>query len=113
MLIRRMDYYERPILPLLHMHIDGAPHRRQHYQVIAKYRDKLYQAGLTSGIRMPIRHKIAVKVLFINPCSPDYDNLVVALWRALDGNSHNEPTVLFDDSLIESVEGMDRFFPYR
>jgi hypothetical protein len=113
MLIRRMDYYERPGLPLLIIHIDGAPHRRQHYAVIAQYRDKLYEAGLKSGLKMPIRHKIAVRVLFINPCSPDYDNLVVALWRALDGNSHIAPTVLADDSLIEYIDGMGRYFPYQ
>jgi hypothetical protein len=107
-----VDFTRRPDdLPLLRFYIHGAPHRRQHMAVIGKYRDELYAAGVAAGLRMPIKHPIAVSVLFIDPCSPDLDNLLMALYRALDGTSHNEPTILADDGLIFCIERMGKFYP--
>jgi hypothetical protein len=96
--------------PLLRLYVHGAPHRRQHVAVIHRYRDELVAAGRAAGLVLPIRHEIDLKVTFINPCSPDLDNLIVALYRAMDGTSHAAPTLLDDDGLIQDVR-MGKFFP--
>lgn len=98
-------------LPLLRFYVHHAPHRRQHHRVIAMYRDELVTAAKAAKIEIPIRRPIAVSVLFIDPSSPDLDNLLMALFRALDGTSHSKPTVLQDDGLIFSLEKVAKFYP--
>lgn len=107
-----VEYVERENdLPLLRFYIHNAPHRRQHHRSIAVYRDELVAAAKASNIAIPITVPIAVSALFINPLSPDVDNLVCALWRALDGTSHSKPTVLKDDGLIHAIERTAKFYP--
>lgn len=98
-------------VPLLRLYIHGAPHRRQHIQVIHRYRDELVKAAVAAGIKVPITIPIDLWVMFIDPCSPDLDNLHMALARAMDGNAHNRPTLLADDSLISWISGMGTYFP--
>ncbi len=105
-----VEYHEREHPPLLRLYIHGAPHRRQHFQVIQRYRDELVAAGRAAGLRLPIVDPIDLRVTFINPCSPDLENLLTALYRALAGTSHEAPTLLEDDSLIQSVS-MGKFYP--
>jgi Holliday junction resolvase RusA-like endonuclease len=90
--------------PTLRIFVHGAPHRRQHIQVIERYRKELMVAMKAAKIRTPIRCDIDLWVLFIDPCSCDLDNLIAALYRAMDGH------VLVDDSLIQHVE-MSKFYP--
>lgn len=107
-----VEYIERgDDLPLLRFYIHHAPHRRQHWKVIAQYRDELTAAAVAAKIPIPIKRSIALSVLFIDPSSPDLDNLVVALFRAIDGKSHHKPTILKDDGLIETLEKVGKFFP--
>lgn len=105
-----VEYDQSRYPPLLRLYVHGAPHRRQHYRVIQKYRDELVAAGRAAGVRLPIMDPIDLAVTFINPCSPDLDNLITALYRAVDGTSHDKPTLLEDDSLIHGVT-MGKFYP--
>ncbi len=105
-----VEYHQDVHPPLLRLYIHGAPHRRQHVAVIQRYRDELVAAARAANLAVPIRHPIDLKVTFINPCSPDSDNLIVALCRAMDGTCHVKPTLLTDDGLIQSVT-MGKFYP--
>lgn len=101
-------------LPLLQFYIHKAPHRRageKHHRVIVEYRDELVAAAKAAGVKVPIDVPVAVSVLFIDPSSPDLDNLVMALFRAIDGTSHSKPTVLRDDGLIHCLEKVAKFYP--
>lgn len=107
-----IEYVERENdLPLLRFYIHQAPHRREHRRSIAIYRDELVAAALASSIKIPIAEKVAVSVLFVNPMSPDMDNIITALWRALDGKAHTKPTVLVDDGLIFAIEKTAKYYP--
>lgn len=99
-------------LPLLRMYIHHAPHYRQHFAVIAKFRDELTAAAKAAGIPIPIAEQIELWVLFIDPSSPDLNNLHMALCRAMDGNAHRAPTILKDDGLIKWAS-MGIYFPNR
>jgi len=104
------EYLPERIPPLLRLYIHYAPHRRQHRAVIQKYREALVKACEEANIPLPISHKIELWVLYINPCSEDYDNLTVALWRALDGKTLDGPSVLTDDKLVVWCSG-GSYFP--
>lgn len=107
-----LEFVERENdLPLLRLYVHNAPHRRQHHRVIAQYRDELVAAAKAGKISIPICKPIAVSIFFINPTSPDLDSLVVSTFRAMDGTSHNKPTVLKDDGLIHSIERTSKFYP--
>ena len=105
-----VEYHPSTHPPLLRLYIHGAPHRRQHIATIARYRGELVAAGWAAGLELPIAHPIDLRVTFINPCSPDLDNLITALFRAMDGTSHARPTLLSDDGLVENVS-MGKFYP--
>lgn len=105
-----VEYHAGAHPPLLRLYVHGAPHRRQHMAVIQSYRAELVAAALAAGVRVPIRHPIDVKVLFINPCSPDLDNLLTALYQAMDGCTLRGPAVLADDGLIQDVQA-SKFYP--
>lgn len=98
-------------LPLLRLYIHIGLHRRMHYQAIAAYRDELVAAAKAAKIAIPICRPVALSVLFINPLSPDLDNLLTAVFRAMDGTSHAKPTVLMDDGLIFCLEKVSKFYP--
>lgn len=86
--------------PVLRLYIHGAPHRRMHRAVLALYRKELYAAAKSTKVQMPIRHNVELVVTFINPTGPDLDNLIVALFQAMDGKCGKGPTILVDDRLI-------------
>jgi Holliday junction resolvase RusA-like endonuclease len=107
-----IKYVERADdLPLLQFYIHGAPHRRMHHQTIEAYRKELVEAAQKEKIVIPIKHPVAVSVLFIDPTSIDLDNLLTALWRAMDGKDHRKPTVLADDGLIHWIERTGKYYP--
>jgi hypothetical protein len=91
--------------PLLRFYIHGAPHRRIHEAVLQQYCNALWEAGREARIPAPIRNNIELSATFINPTSPDLDNLLTALFRALDGKCGQGPTLLADDRQIVFVQG--------
>jgi hypothetical protein len=105
-----VEYHQQLHPPLLRLYIHGAPHCRQHIQVIQRYREELVAAARAAGMRFPIRHAIELKALFINPCSPDLDRLHVALYQALDGKTLRPPALLVDDGLIQAVS-LAKYYP--
>ncbi len=104
------EYDERQHPPLLKLWIHGAPHRRVRVEVIAVYRACLLQTCRRIGLVMPIDHPIDLKVTFVDPSSPDLDNLLTALYQALDGRTLGRPGVVADDGLIQHVT-MGKMFP--
>lgn len=90
----------------LRMFIHNAPHRRMHHAVLSEYRKELWVAwkfALGDLTDIPISESVDLDVTFINPLSPDLDNLITALFQALDGKTGKGPTILKDDGLISSV----------
>lgn len=96
--IAKMDNTKQP--PLLQMSIHGAPHRRQHHQVLQQYRMELKRALREEKITTPINYTVDLWLLFVDPSSPDYDNLLTALFRAMDAKSLKGPGVLRGDSYL-------------
>lgn len=93
-------------LPTLVLSIIGAPHRRMHHNFIQGYRHAVHQACWEAGIHMPISSPLDLKVWFIDPSSPDLDNLLTALYQALDGSRvrRKDRIVLMDDGLVQGVD---------
>jgi Holliday junction resolvase RusA-like endonuclease len=106
-IIVRYDRKEFP--PVLSLIIYDAPHRRMHHAVITQYRGFLREAMAEAGIGMPINYPIDLQVNFVNPSSPDLDNLIMALFRAMDGKTLKGLGILSDDGLIQKVTAM-KFF---
>lgn len=98
------EYDSAAYPPLLKFYIHGAPHRRMHRAIIESYRKALLQACAEIRIKTPIKSPIDLSVVFIDPTSPDLDNLLTATFRALDGKTRSG--VLADDGLIHSVKMM-------
>jgi len=90
--------------PTLRVFVHGAPHRRMHRAVLQQYRRELWAAAKAAGLRMPIRHNVELTITYINPSSPDLDNLITSTFQALDGKCGKGPTVLADDRLIVFVK---------
>src|SRR5690349_8930610 len=83
---------------VLALSIFGAPHRRMHTQVIRAYREEIRRACVAARISLPIETTIDLWLLFIDPTSPDYDNLLTALYRAIDSKALREtPGIVADD----------------
>lgn len=99
-----IDYDAKANPPLLTMYVHDAPHRRMHVATIQKYREIINAAAKKIGIEFPIPHSVDLKVLFINPSSPDLGNIYLALERALDNKTLKKPALLEDDSLISQVK---------
>jgi hypothetical protein len=97
-------------IPVLRLFAFGAPHRRAHRKLLELYRKELYKAAKNSGIQTPIKHNVELLVTFIDPTSPDLDNLLVATFQALDGKCGKGPTVLADDELICYLRGAGIIF---
>ena len=106
--IVKFDDREHP--PLMRMFIHDAPHRRMHVKVIQQYREIIRAACNTANIVTPITVPIDLSVTFSNPSSPHLDNLLTALYQALDGNTLRGPGILEDDGLICGVR-MTKYFP--
>lgn len=98
--------------PRLRLYIHDAPHRRQHVQTIQRYRAVLVDGARAADIKIPIDYPLELSALFVNPCSPDLDNLIAALWRALDGKTLRPPAVLTDDRLIVFIRDIGTYFPW-
>lgn len=94
--VAKLDKAKQP--PLLKLSIFGAPHRRQHYQVLQQYRVELRRALHEIKISTPIDFTVDLWLLFVDPSSPDYDNLLTALYRAMDAKSLKGPGILRGDS---------------
>lgn len=98
------EYREQMHPPLLTLYIHDAPHRRMHIRVLKQYRQIIYTACDAIRLQMPIDNPIDLSVYFVDPSSPDLDNLLTALYQALDDNY-----ILVDDGLIQRVTMMKLF----
>lgn len=105
-----LDYDRKEFPPILKLNIFGAPHRRQSRKDLNEYRRVLYAAWVQKVNELPIDQPIDVHVMFINPTSPDLDNCIMALYRALDGKTLKGPSILTDDGLISSITA-SKFYP--
>ena len=94
----------------LHLIVHGAPHRRMHVRMIQQYREEIRRACDAAGIHTPIDTTVDLSALFIDPTSPDYDNLLTALYQAMDGATLKGPGILTDDSLIGTVRRLAKYF---
>lgn len=96
---------------LLTATVRGAPHRRMHRKVLEQYREKIWEAAQKAGLDNQMSHQISLSVLFIDPTGPDLDNLLTALFQALDGKTGKGPTLLKDDRQIVFLERIGIMFP--
>jgi hypothetical protein len=88
---------------VLRMYIHDAPHRRAHREMLRLYRIALWEAWKAAGRVDTIKADVELSVTFINPTSCDLDNLLTALFQALDGKTGKGPTILADDRLVSYV----------
>ena len=95
---------------LLTATIRGAPHRRIHRKVLDQYRIEIWRAAQAAGLDQ-MSHQISLSALFIDPTGPDLDNLLVALFQALDGKTGKGPALLKDDRQIVFLERVGIMFP--
>ena len=95
------DELTQPIT--LRMFIHNAPHRRAHRAILVEYRKALWEAWRAAGHVDTLQLPVDLAVTFINPTGPDLDNLLTALFQALDGKTGKGPTILADDRLISYV----------
>src|SRR5712675_21510 len=75
----------QPGAPLMRLYIHDAPHRRMHMRTIQQFREVIRTAVQKAGFNTPIAYPIELSVVFVNPSSPDLDNLLTALFHAFDG----------------------------
>jgi hypothetical protein len=88
--------------PVLELSIFGAPHRRQHSSIITgAYRDALYEA--LKGVALPLEGPWDLSAIFVDPVSPDWDNLLTGLFRAADGH------IVVDDRNFQKLV-LQKFF---
>lgn len=95
---------------LLTVYVHGAPHRRIHREVLKRYREELWKAAEENNIGQ-LSHQVNLSALFIDPTGPDLDNLITALFQALDGKCGKGPTILKDDKQIVFIEKTGILFP--
>ena len=95
---------------LLTAYIHGAPHRRIHRKILEQYRVELWRAAQEAGLEQ-IKHNISLSAYFIDPTGPDLDNLIMALFQALDGKTGKGPTLLKDDRQIVFLDKVGILFP--
>ena len=104
------NYDENPHPPLLSLYVHWAPHERSHHRILEVYRRVVYEAieKVYPG-QLPIDHQVDLKVLFVDPTSPDLDHLLVALYMALDGKSKrpgwHEAPMTNDDYIFSASMG--------
>jgi Holliday junction resolvase RusA-like endonuclease len=92
-----------------HLIVHGAPHRRMHVRMIQQYREEIRRACDAAAISTPIDTTVDLSVMFIDPTSPDYDNLLCALYQAMDGATLKKPGILTDDRLIGTVRRLAKY----
>jgi len=107
-IIVKLDEEKFP--PLLSFVIYDAPHKRMHAKILQQYREFLRMACWRVGIDTPIDGPVDLSVNFVNPTSPDLDNLLAALYRALDGKALSGPGILTDDGNIQVLKDVRKFF---
>jgi hypothetical protein len=95
---------------LLTVFVHGAPHRRVHREVLKRYREELWKAAQAAGLSQ-ISHQVTLSAMFVDPTGPDLDNLVTALFQALDGKCGRGPALLKDDRQIVYIEKTGIIFP--
>jgi hypothetical protein len=61
--------------------------------------------------RRHFENNVELSATFISPTSPDFDNLLTALFQALDGKRGQGPTLLADDRQIVFVKNLGLMFP--
>jgi Holliday junction resolvase RusA-like endonuclease len=93
-----------------HLIVHGAPHRRMHVRMIQQYRDEIRRACDAAKIHTPIDTTVDLSVMFIDATSPDYDNLLTALYQAMDGKTLKKPGILIDDGLIGTVRRLAKYY---
>ena len=106
-----VEYLTDQAPPLLRFIVHGAPHRRIHQAVLRQYRMAIWDVARDAKVPVPLRNHVELSALFINPTSPDLDNLLTALFQALDGKTGKGPTVLADDRQIVYVKNLGFMFP--
>lgn len=94
----------------LNIILHGAPHRRMHIRMIQQLREEIRRACDAAGIPTPIDTTVDLSVLWIDPTSPDYDNLLMALYQAMDGATLKGPGILTDDSNIGTIKRLAKYF---
>lgn len=110
--------------PLMRITIHCAPHRRMTSagelatttevlackRMLEAYRACLLFAGRRMGIRRPIDYPLDLEITFIDPTSPDLDNLITAFYQAVDDDTGSgRPALLLDDGLFQKVTMMKMF----
>ena len=75
----------------------------KHNTPLTDYRKLLWVAWESSGHTNTIDFPVDLRVTWIDPLSPDMDNLLTALYQALDGKTGTGPTILEDDRLIKQM----------
>jgi Holliday junction resolvase RusA-like endonuclease len=104
----KMNYDHRR--RLLTVNSRYAPHRRMDRAILQKYREEVWRAAQEAELPV-MSHQISLSALFVDPCGPDLDNLVTALFQALDGKAGKGPTLLKDDRQIVFLEQTGVLFP--
>lgn len=100
--------------PTLTLNVHGAPHKRQHREVLQQFREHINEAMRSAvsgkGMVLPIHWPIDMVVFLVDPNSPDLDHLLEAIYMAVDGKTLDGPSILTDDRLIQSVK-ISKFYP--
>ena len=111
-----MEFDKKDYLPVLKLYIFGAPHCRQLDVIHKAFRETLIREAKKIKLKIPIDYPIDLYVVFIDPTTPDLDNLIDALYRALDAKAslktvkYKGESILTDDGLIQKVI-MSKFYP--
>ncbi len=105
-----LKFDDRVFPPRLILSIFGAPHRRQAKEDLNLFREELWIAWQKDGHDKPIDFPIDLYVVFVDPCSPDLDNCITALYRSMDGKTWKRPSIMTDDGLIQAVD-MRKYYP--
>jgi Holliday junction resolvase RusA-like endonuclease len=82
--VRNITLKRLRLPPKLEIVVWGAPHRRQHIAIIKQYRQMLVHAARRRNIEIPLDGILDLEVLWVDPTSPDHDNLLGCLFRAMD-----------------------------
>ena len=102
----KYDHRKRLLSAIIHR----APGRRAHEAVLRQYRKEIWRAAQAERIPV-LNHEIRLSATFINPETPDLDNLLVALFRALDGSTGDKSMALLgDDGQIVGLKDVDVWF---
>src|SRR5215471_11603436 len=101
---------EQPGAPLMRLYIHDASHRRMHMKTIQQFRETIRTAVHKAGFKTPVAYPIELSVVFVNPSSPDLDNLLTALFQALDVATLKKPGILIDDGLIQVVRHLSKMY---